>query len=93
MKEPDTVVDWENIGLDLFQAVLMETEDMAGCAVRRSPIDGYGLFLKRAIKKGERIIEYVGEVCTALEARIREGVYRQQRNAPEYLKRISENSL
>ena len=66
---------------------------MAGCVVWRLPIDGFGLFAKENICLGQRICEYVGEVCTGLEARIREAVYRQRRSAPEYIKKIEGNGL
>lgn len=36
--------------------------------VRRSPVDGSGLFATRAIPKGERIIEYLGERISHDEA-------------------------
>src|SRR5258706_13909865 len=36
--------------------------------LRRSPVHGNGLFATRAIKKGERIIEYVGEHISHEEA-------------------------
>ena len=37
-------------------------------AVRRSPIAGKGVFATRRIRKGRRIIEYVGELITDDEA-------------------------
>jgi uncharacterized protein len=36
--------------------------------VRRSPLHGLGVFAKQAIKKGTRIIEYIGERVTHAEA-------------------------
>lgn len=36
--------------------------------VKRSDIHGRGMFAKRDLKKGERIIEYVGELITHSEA-------------------------
>ena len=36
--------------------------------VRRSPIHGTGVFAKRALRKGERIMEYVGERISHAEA-------------------------
>ncbi|MCS6946181.1 MAG: SET domain-containing protein-lysine N-methyltransferase [Steroidobacteraceae bacterium] len=36
--------------------------------VRKSPIHGYGVFARRAIPKGTRIIEYIGERISHAEA-------------------------
>ena len=36
--------------------------------IRSSPIQGFGAFALRRIRKGTRIIEYVGELVTAAEA-------------------------
>lgn len=36
--------------------------------LRKSPIAGYGAFATRRIRKGQRIIEYVGEIITQAES-------------------------
>jgi len=44
----------------------------AAVRLARSGVHGYGLFARAAIARGERIIEYVGELITKAEAERRE---------------------
>ncbi|ORY25618.1 hypothetical protein BCR39DRAFT_543336 [Naematelia encephala] len=54
----------------------------------RSAIEGYGLYAMETIQQGEMICEYVGELCRAAVAEIREQRYMKQGIGSSYLFRI-----
>ena len=49
--------------------------------VKRSGIQGLGVFAARPIARGERVVEYLGELITMSEADVREAKYQKQRLA------------
>ncbi|WWC62676.1 uncharacterized protein I303_105273 [Kwoniella dejecticola CBS 10117] len=54
----------------------------------RSAIEGYGLYAMETIVKGEMVCEYVGELCRAAIADVREQKYLKQGIGSSYLFRI-----
>eukprot|EP00941_MAST-03F_sp_MAST-3F-sp1_P001321 g1321.t1 len=58
---------------------------------RRSTIHGWGLFTKKAFKRNEMIIEYVGEVVRQGVADLREKRYEEEGMGSCYLFRIDQN--
>lgn len=60
--------------------------------VLRSTIEGWGVYAKQYIKKGEIIIEYVGEVIDDALADLREAYY-NSKNIGCYMFRIPDSSL
>jgi hypothetical protein len=49
--------------------------------VKRSGIQGLGVFAARPIARGERVVEYLGELITMSEADVREAKYQRKRLA------------
>ena len=40
----------------------MQRKLFANCAIAKSNIEGWGLFARKNIKKGDLILEYIGEI-------------------------------
>lgn len=50
----------------------MQRKLFANCAIAKSDIEGWGLFARQDIKKGDFIMEYVGEIIEEDETKERD---------------------
>lgn len=61
--------------LDKYYCLLKQ---MRGVVARRSATKGIVIFAGRSIKKGQRIMQRVGEVVTETDANVRKTLYREE---------------
>lgn len=75
LQEPKSVIYEEAVTLDVLQKYYAFPKEFRGAAAQKSPTGGIGIFARRDIFKGQRIVQYVREVLTEWKANYRERWY------------------